>query len=231
MGVSAGMVAGQLAYQVSPIVLTAGIATSMGGALPIVALTEGANFLDTLLSGGNPIDINSFFANYIVLAGGTLQQYQVSMYPLANQVIAANAVIAQPLAVSVLMQVPAKNNWGFALKLATMTALTKALSQHNLSGGMYSIVTPAYVYQNCLLTSMQDASAGDDTQQQVTWRLDFVQPLVTQAQAQTVLSGLMQKLSAGSPISGTPSWSGAASAVTSSALTVGNPASFLTSLQ
>lgn len=221
MSESDGYLAGQLAYQASPIILQGGIATSMGihGVLPIIALTEGANFVATLLSGGNPIDPNSFFANYIVLPEGTLQQNQVSTYPMANQLVAANGIISQPLTISMLMRVPAKGNWGFALKLATMTALQKALSQHSLSGGTYSVVTPSYIYQDCLLTSFADASDMDDTQQQHTWRLDFIQPLVSKSGVAIALNTLMQKLSTGSPVSGTPAWS----------MPVGNVAALLTS--
>ncbi|MHB8817015.1 MAG: hypothetical protein ACYDAE_27640 [Steroidobacteraceae bacterium] len=220
MSESDGYLAGQLAYQASPIILTRGIATAMGGALPIIALTEGANFIATLLSGGNPVDPDSFFANYIVLPEGTLQQNQVSTYPMANQLVAANGIISQPLTISMLMRVPAKGNFGFALKLATMTALQKSLSQHSLSGGTYSVVTPSYVYSDCLLTSFADASDMDDTQQQHTWRLDFIQPLVSKSGVAAALNGLMQKLSNGTPVSGTPSWSGYG-------LAVGNPTSLL----
>lgn len=221
MSESAGYLAGKLAYQISPIILTRGIATAMGGALPIVALTEGANFIDTLLSGGNPLSLDSFFANYIVAPGGsTLQENQVSTFPMANQVVAANGIISQPLTVSLIMRVPAKNNWGFVLKLATMTALQKALSQHSLSGGTYSVVTPSYVYTDCLLTSFADASGGEDTQQQHSWRLDFVQPLISKHAVTSAMNGLMQKLTGGSLITGTPSWSGYG-------LTVGNVASLL----
>lgn len=222
MSIGAAQILGQLTLQASPIVLTRGIATAMGGALPIIAITEGANFLDTLLSGGNPIDLDNVFANYIVLPGATLAENQVGMYPFANQAVAANAIIAQPLAVSMLMRVPAKGNWGFAVKLATMTALQKTLQQHSLSGGTYTVITPSYIYSDCLLTSFADASGDDDTQQQVSWRLDFIQPLVSKAAAAQALNGLMRQLANGSKISGTPTWSGYG-------LQVGNPASLLTS--
>jgi hypothetical protein len=216
--VSVGQTLSQLSLQGSPIILTRGIASNIGGALPIIALTEGANFLATALSGGNPTDINNLFANYIVQPGSTLQANEVGMYPLANQAVAANAIIAQPLSVSVIMRVPAKGNWGFAVKLATMTALTKALQQHSLSGGTYSIITPAYVYTDCLLTVMQD-TGEDDTQQQHTYRLDFVQPLVSLAAAQQAQNNLMSQLTNGSQIAGQPSWSGG--------LPVGNPTALL----
>jgi hypothetical protein len=216
-----GQLIGQLVYQASPIVLTRGIATPMGGALPIVALTEGANFLATALSGGNPVDLNNLFANYVVLSGSTLIANQIGMYPFANQTVAANAIIAQPLAVSLMMRVPAKGAFGFAVKLATMTALQKILSQHSLSGGTYSVITPAYIYTDALLVNVQD-SGEDDTQQQHSYRLDFIQPLVSLQAAQNAQNGLMQQITAGSQITGTPTWSGYP-------LTVGNATSVLTS--
>lgn len=222
MSVSAGQTLGEISLQASPIVLTGGIAPrALGGALPIIAITEGANFLDALLSGGNPVDLNNVFASFIVLPGATLADNQVGMYPFANQAVAANAIIAQPLAVSMLMRVPAKGNKGFAVKQATMTALQKTLQQHSLSGGTYTVITPSYIYSNCLLTAFADASGDDDTQQQVSWRMDFIQPLVSKAGAAAALNGLMQQLTNGSRISGTPVWSGYAQGV-------GNVAGLLT---
>src|SRR6185437_4986996 len=135
---------------------------------------------------------------------------------------AANAVISQPLSVSVLMVVPATPTTGFAAKLATMTALQSSLKQHNLTGGTYSVITPSYIYTNCLLSALADASTDDDTQQQVSWRFDFIQPLVSIASTQQAQNSLMQQLTNGSPISGisTPA----------TGLPVGNPAGVASSL-
>lgn len=217
---SAGQLLGQLVYQASPIVLTRGIATAMGGALPIVALTEGANFIAGALTGSNPVSLDTLFANFVALSGGTLAQNEVGMYPFANQAVAVNAIIAQPLSISLLMRVPATSRYGFASKLALMTALQKILNQHSLSGGTYSVITPAYIYTDCLLTNMSDAGE-EQTQQQHSYRLDFIQPLVSLQAAQNAQNGLMQQLTAGSQLTGTPAWSGYS-------LTVGNPTSVLT---
>jgi hypothetical protein len=232
MAASAASTAGYVALQASPIILTGGIATQLGGALPIVALTEAGGLLGSALSGASALSEilagaalvsqifanglpKTLFANFIVLPGAGLINNQFGMYPFANQAVAANAVIAEPLPVSVLMQVPATKDTGFALKLATMTALQNSLQQHNFSGGTYSVVTPSYIYTNCLLGPLTDASAGDDTQQQVSWRFDFTQPLVTTAAASQAQNTLMRQLTNGSPISGISVYPGG--------LPVGNP--------
>jgi hypothetical protein len=204
MGVSAGQTAGDLAFTKSPIVLTGGIAANLGNYLPIVALTQVGFSLISLLTGKNPLDLNNFFANFVVLPGGMLISNQVATYPFANQSIAANAIIAQPLPISVRMICPARGTLGYAAKLATMSALTAALSQHNLLGGLYSIVTPSYIYTNCIMTGMRDISGGGDKQVQVEWQLDFTQPLVTLAAAQSALNTLTNSLTNGTPIGGTP---------------------------
>lgn len=220
MSVSAGYVAFKIANQLSPIILTGGIAAAIG-AIPIIAITEGATFVTELLSGDENIELDDFFAHYYPLPGATLIQNQIAQYPFANQSVAANAIIAQPLNISLMMVCPARNTFGYPLKLATMIALQGALAQHNGSGGTYSIVTPSYIYTNCIMTSMRDVSGGDSKQSQYQWQLDFQQPLVTLAAAQTALNGLMQKLTDGTAVSGTPGWS--------SGLPVGNPTSLLTS--
>jgi hypothetical protein len=220
----AGFIAFKLAFQLSPIILTSGIATNLGGALPIIALTEGANFVQSLLTGGVNNDLDGFFASYQAAPGSSLVNQQVSMYPMANQTVAANAVIAQPLNISMIMMCPAGNaSGGYPLKLVTMTALQNSLTQHNLTGGLYTIITPCFIYTNCVMTGMRDVSGGQGKQVQDVWQLDFVQPLVTVQSAQTALNGLMSKLANGTaPQGGTPSWSVAG-------LAVNNPVSLLTS--
>lgn len=236
---SAAKTVEQSALQFSPIILTGGIATQVGGALPIMALTEAGGLLGTALSGGSALSLlvggtaalasiasgalsQPPFANFIVLPGATIADNQFGMYPFANQTVAANAVISQPLSVSVLMIVPATPTYGFAAKLATMTALQSSLKQHNFTGGTYSVITPSYIYTNCLLSALADASDGQDTQQQVSWRFDFIQPLVSLASAQQAQNSLMRQLTNGSPISGisTPA----------AGLPVGNPAGVASNL-
>jgi hypothetical protein len=221
----AGFITFKLAYQLTPIILTSGIATGLGGALPIIALTEGPNYLDAFQAivenAINP-QLDGFFASFQPLPGSALLSNQVATYPYANQTVAANAIIPQPLNISMLMLCPAGNaSGGYPLKLVTMTSLQNSLSQHNLLGGLYSIITPSYIYTNCIMTGMHDISGGESRQTQFVYQLDFLQPLVTVPQAQNALNGLMNKLSNGTAIpGGTPSWSVAG-------LGINNPASLL----
>lgn len=210
----AAFVTWKLAFQVTPIILTNGIATNLGGALPIVALTQGVNSLTSLFSGSANAQADGFFANYRPLPGAALVNNQVAMYPFANQSVAANAIIAQPLNISMLMWNPAGGQTGgYPLKTVTMVSLQNALTQHNNSGGTYTIVTPAFIYTNCIMTGFRCIDGGESNQVQYGWQIDFIQPLVTIQSAQTALSGLMQKLTDGTTISGTPSWSIAGLAV------------------
>lgn len=226
MPISAGLIAWKIAFQLSPIVLTGGIATDQGGALPIISLTEGvASVLNELLGSGSDFSLDNFFANYQPLPGATLISNQVATYPFANQAIAANAIIAQPLNVSMKMTCPARGNllgFGMGAKLSTMISLQNSLAQHNALGGTYSIITPSYIYSYCIMTGMRDISGGESKQSQYDWQLDFLQPLVSLDSVQSALNGLMQKLTNGTPISGTPTW-------TSAGLPIGNPTSLLTS--
>lgn len=204
----------QLAFQVSPIVLVGGVAGGLpGNLLPIVAITEALDIAGGLLSGSVPTSLDEFFAQYVPMSGSLLVSQAIGEYPFANQAIAANAVIQQPLSISMMMIAPVRNTAGFASKLATFSFLQNTLVNHNAQGGLYHVATPAFIYTNCVMTGMTDISEGDSKQRQITWQIDFRKPLVTQSQAASVLSSLMSKIASGSQITGNPAWSGAQAAI------------------
>jgi hypothetical protein len=185
--------------------------------LPIIALTEGLNLLAGLLGAGS-VSLDNFFASYRPLAGATLIDQQLGKYPFANQTVAANAVITQPLTISLRMTCPVRERLGYFTKLATMMALQTALAKHNGSGGTYIIATPSFFYTNCVMLTMRDVSGGDSSQAQTEWQLDFEKPLLTINDAQEAQNSLMSKLSGGTQVGGDPTWSGLTS-------TVGDPSS------
>lgn len=212
MTISTGYIAFKNANTVTPIILTGGIATQQGGALPIV------NLLNPTLANSVTPELDGQWM-FDVLPGGTLIQNQYGQYPFANQTVAANSAIVQPNGVSVMMIAPAGVAGTAAQKLTTMTNLQNKLAQHVNQGGAFSVVTPAFIYTNGLLLSLRDVTGGDDKQRQFLWQLDFTFPLVSLAAAQQALNGLMTKLTNGTPTSSTPTWSGGAG------LPVGNPTS------
>ena len=202
-----------LAFQVSPIILVGGIAAnSIGGALPIIALTgQIASFALSAITSRS-LSLNDFYAHYIPVQGGQVINNAVATYPFANQSVAGNAMIEQPLAFSLLMIAPVNQTAGYLTKLALFTSLRTSLQQHINLGGMFSVATPAYIYTNCLLTNMTDVTDPESRQKQTTWQLDFFRPLVTQPQAQAAMSGLMGKLAGGQQVT-SPAWSSPATAV------------------
>lgn len=189
-----------LAFQISPIILKGGIAANVQGELlPISQLTPANN--------AEP------FARYVPLPGSTLISQSVGMYPFANQAVAANATIQQPLTISIAMIAPINQRGGYLTKLHAFTALQAALAKHNASGGTYIIATPAFVYTDVIMTAFTDITPEIDAedahkQLQIQYQLDFIQPIVTQAGAAAAQSALMQKITNGSKINGAPSWSG-----------------------
>lgn len=211
LGQSFGRTIFRLGYEISPIVLVGGWAAGMsGGYMPIVALTETANFILGLLRGSADLTLDDFFAHFRPAPGSTLIDNQIGRYPFANQTVAANAIITQPLKVSLLMVCPVRAEGGYTNKLITMTALQQTLAQHNVSGGTYIVATPSYVYANCVMTGMRDVSSGETKQPQTAWQLDFEQPLITLAEAQAAQNSLMSKLTAGLPTDGALSGPGVA---------------------
>jgi hypothetical protein len=204
----------KLGFQISPVILVNGVASQIPGQmLPIVALTQAADFTLGLLSGGAslPSSLDQYFAHWKPLPGTTLIQNTIGQYPFANQAVAANSIIAQPLQISMLMACPVQEEGGYPAKLATMTVLVQTLNQHNAMGGVYTIATPAQIYPNCILLAVRDVSSGESKQVQFAYQFDFVQPLITINQATQVYNSLMNTISGGLPTSLTPSWSGLSS--------------------
>lgn len=223
MSGGAGLDAYKISFEISPIILTGGIAQYVpGGMLPIISITEALNFTVGLLSGGGDKSLDNYFAHFRPLPGGALIRQKIGKYPFANQAVAANAVIADPLNISMMMIVPARNAAGYATKLATMMALQATLAQHNNSGGTYTVATPSYIYTNCVMLNMVDSSSAVTKQAQSQWQLDFEVPLLTLGQAAQAQNSLMNRISSGTAIDGQPAWSGLAP-------TVGQPASLATS--
>ena len=195
---NSGRAIGDLAYTCSPIFLTGGIASqTIAGVMPIVALTESVGFVNSLLSGSVVTNTDNFFARFIVNPGGSLINNAVGQYPFANQTVAANALIANPLNVSLTMLCPARGAGYYVTKMATLSSLQAALYQHNAEGGMYTIVTPGYIYTNMIMTGMRDSSPQPDQSPQSQFILDFVRPLTQLTEAQQAQSTLMSKLSNG----------------------------------
>jgi hypothetical protein len=214
---SAGKDIFKLAFEISPIILKGGIAKEiLGGMLPIIAITESLNFVDGLLSGGDVLNLDNYFAHFSPIPGMTLIEQQVGTYPFANQSVAANATIAQPLAVSLLMTCPAKAALGYFTKLATMTTLKATLEKHNLAGGTYTVATPSCILTNLLLLKLSDASNAPTAQSQTAWQWDFYRPLLTLDDAAAAENSLMSKITGGTAIDGEPTWSGLAQTAGSS---------------
>lgn len=184
----------KLSFQISPIFFSGGIAQNFGGYLPIVFLTEAASFVNGLLNGQGLPSLDQFFAHFSPIPGGRLNSYAVATYPFANQTVAANAIIAEPLHLSMKMSIPVNQPGGHVSKLATMYALKKAIDQHAMLGGTYMILTPSYFYTNGILENLTDISGADFPIPQNTWQWDFTFPLVTMQQATGALNTLNSTL-------------------------------------
>lgn len=187
-----------------------------GGLLPIVLLTETLGFAGGLLTGaGVPSSLDDFFCQYLPLPGSTLIDNQAGTYPFADQQIAANAYIAQPLKISLQMIAPSRSQGDMLMKLPIFTALKASLSTHIQYGGLFVVATPACVYPSCMLLPMTDVTPSDQYKQwQIIYQLDFFQPLVTGSQATTAFNSLLQQINSGTPVGQGPSaWTGLASSL------------------
>jgi len=183
------------AFEIAPIWLVGGLADYLGGYAPVTLLTE---MMD--IPG---IENGEFFAHYKPLPGGSLAKWKIAEYPFANFATAANAVVQEPLDISMLMVCPAQTGGGLIIKQAILTALQFGIQQHISTGGTFTVLTPAFTYANCLLTGIRDISPPGDKQVQYMYQWDFTQPLITSSQSQSVLGTLMNKVSNGLPTTAT----------------------------
>lgn len=194
--------AAQLSYQVCPIVLTGGIASQIpDGMLPMLSLFA----VGETNSLGLPFDMGELdeaFGAFNVLPGGTLVSQTIGKYPFANQSVAANAVIREPLTLSIIMDSPMRGENAWQIKQSVFTALKATLEGHNDAGGTYTVATPAYMYDNMIMVSLTDNSRGNNSLPQNAWRFDFERPLVALAELQGAQNQLMQKISNGLPSDG-----------------------------
>ncbi len=198
MAYSAGLSAYASAFAVSPITLSGGIASDIfGGMLPLMSVIESLGLTDTPAFGPD-----SAFATFQPLPNTSLIDNQIGKYPFANLAIAANAIIRQPLVVSMLMICPVKDVGGYWSKLGIMTSLQNTLQNHCSQGGTFAVATPSFFYADVILTGLHDVSSGESKQAQIMWRWDFEKPLVTLADAAAVQSQMMSDISGGLPTDG-----------------------------
>jgi hypothetical protein len=195
----------QLTYQVCPIILSGGAASQVpGGMLPILSLFSGTG--DNSI--GLPYDIGDLddaFGAFNVLPGGTLVNQQIAKYPFANQSVAANATIREPLTLSIIMDSPMRGPNAWAIKQMVFTSLKATLDNHNNLGGTYIVVTPAYMYTDLIMATLTDNSRGNNSLPQNAWRFDFEKPLVSLADLQGAQNQLMSKITNGTPTDGSQS--------------------------
>ena len=180
-------------FGLAPIILIDGIASGATGGMSIADLL-----------GDAPDNADSAFATFVPLSGGKIIDNDVATYPFANQAIAANAIIAKGLTISMKMICPVREAGGYGTKLATITALQASLAQHVNLGGTFTVATPSFYWENGLLLTMFDVSDGESKQAQIEWQLDFYFPLLTLAQAAAAQNTLMSKVSSGTPVDGDP---------------------------
>lgn len=181
-----------LAYEISPIWLVNGIAPSLG--LPIVAVTEGLPLLANGLLGQIP---KQPFFTWRPMPGSTIWESEISEYPFYTNQIAANAQVQRPLKISMLGHCPATAENPMTIKTANIMFFQTFIQNHINAGGTFHVFTPSFIYYNCLLLTMSDVSTGETNQSQISWQLDFIQPLLTFPGANGILGNLLEGITNG----------------------------------
>ncbi|MCU6240795.1 hypothetical protein [Enterobacter asburiae] len=194
----------KLGFEISPVILCGGIAQSIpGGMLPIVAITQSASFVTGLLEGAISLnDLDKYFCHWKAVPGGTMVDYDIGRYPFANQAVAANALLEQPLRIPMMMDAPVNDNTGTMTKLVTLTALQATLQAHANLGGTYIVATPALLYSSCILKTVRDVTGSGDVTPQRQWLWDFEKPLISEAGAKGAQNSYLSKIDNGDKTTG-----------------------------
>ena len=215
-----GQVNWTMSFEVSPIYLTGGIAGNVpGGTVPLLNYL-GAG-LPSILSVGSEDNVDNYFARFTPVSGARLESNAIGEYPFANQSVAGNAIVTQPLTLSLLMRCPRRQPGDYTNFQAIMTSLKSTLDQHIIAGGLFTVATPAFLYTNCVLVGLTNADAGETRQGQYQWQWDFRKPLISTAEAVQSYNNLMAKMGSQTqfnPDATADPWS-------TQGNTVGNPAS------
>lgn len=200
-----------LAFEKSPILLTGGIAQLVGGTLPIIALSEGMNILSNAITGNikGILEGETFFI-FKPIAGGSVIRNAVAMTPFYNQVTVANSLISEPNTISLRCLCPISRSNHALSKTVKFTNIVNLLEYHNNNGGLYTVLTPSYIYRDCIMQNIIDENSSVDgsSQFQSVWRMDFIQALVSKSSATHVLNHFMEKATGGNLA--TPTWKTAA---------------------
>ena len=151
-------------------------------------------------------NLDNAFGAFTVIPGGTLVQQQAAQYPFANQHVAANATIFDPLQVSLIWDTPMRGPHAWTRKFATIGNVQAALTRHNNGGGTYAVVTPSFIYTDMIMKGMTNSSRGSNPIPQNAWRFDFEKPLIRIQDLLAAQSVMMAKLTGGLVTDG--SWSG-----------------------
>jgi hypothetical protein len=207
----------KLSFQVSPVWLTGPpVANMPNKMLPIIAITDPALYSQVASQVGamgsyqqfrfDTTALDDAFGAFQVMPGGSLIKQDVAQYPFANQYVAGNATIFSPLEVSLIWDTPMRGTGAWANRMGVIGLLQAWLFNHNNDGGTFTVVTPSFIYENMLLTSLTDSSRGQNPIPQNAWRWDFTKPMIRITDLAAAQSALMSKLTAGTQTDG--SWSG-----------------------
>ncbi|EDE9858055.1 hypothetical protein GBG48_10585 [Salmonella enterica] len=189
----------KLGFEISPVILCDGVAQSIpGGMLPIVALTQSASYVSGLMGGAIELtDLDKYFCHWRAAPGGTMVDYDIGRYPFANQAVAANALLSQPLRIPMLMDAPVNENTGAMTKLVTLSSLQAVLQAHASLGGTFIVATPGIIYSNCILRTVRDVTGSNDVLPQRQWLWDFEQPLLSETGAEQAINSYLNKIDNG----------------------------------
>ena len=164
---------------------------------PDAALSRIAGVTQQTTQTQTGTNLDEAFGAFTVIPGGTLCVNTVPKYPLASMTMAANAIVREPINVSLVWDTPMRGPNAWDVKLTTMQALKAMLDQHNNLGGTYTVMTPAYYYDNLILTALTDNSRGGNPLPQNAWRFDFERPMIVTEQDATLDQNMVTSKMAG----------------------------------
>lgn len=105
-------------------------------------------------------------------------RYQTTNYPYLNKSVTSNGAIKQTNSIKLqILSVITRLN-SYPRNFLKMMVLTPYLERYVARGGLFTIVTPSYVYKNCQLERFF-ATNENDGQKGVSFRAEFKQAMIS----------------------------------------------------
>ena len=133
--------------------------------------------------------------SYVQMGEAVLMDFDITMYPYLRRALTANGSIKKANSFTVKAMTPLTPENTLQANALKMNILLPALEKYTQLGGLYTFVTPYYVFRNCMLSRVV---APEEKVPGTVFTFEFLQPVISSSDlSQISLNEEAYNLSAG----------------------------------